>query len=79
MKDKWIIELEDNGQDFLRFILDIDGVVLRSEPFQTEIWRGAIIPFAAPIFQIGEECPIHNPPHIIYGFLRHKVKSIKNQ
>lgn len=40
---KTLIEFKDNGQDFLVWIVDEAGVVLRSEPFQTDIWRGLTI------------------------------------
>lgn len=35
-----LIEFKDNGQDFLVWSVDEAGVVQRSEPFQTDIWRG---------------------------------------
>lgn len=71
-----IIELEDNGQDFLELITDHKGVIIDAKPFQKEIWAGGIIPIEFMLV-VGEELPIHKPPHFNYGFLKHKVKSIK--
>ncbi|MBN1987849.1 MAG: hypothetical protein JW783_00445 [Bacteroidales bacterium] len=34
------IEFEDNGQDFLTWTIDAEGYVVRSEPFQQEVWVG---------------------------------------
>lgn len=34
------IEFEDNGQDFLRWTVDRNGVVIGSWPFQKRIWVG---------------------------------------
>lgn len=73
-----IIHLEDNGQDFLMLVTDSSGVVIKAEPFQTEIWKGSIIPIHAPgMVETGKECPIHNPPYINYGYLKHKIEKIE--
>ena len=71
-----IIELEDNGQDFLELITDQKGIIIDAKPFQKEIWAGGIIPIETMLI-VGEELPLHKPPHFNYGFLKHKVKSIK--
>jgi hypothetical protein len=34
---------EDNGQDFLEWDINDDGVVLESRPFQSDIWRGTVM------------------------------------
>ena len=34
------IHFEDNGQDFLSWIIDSNGTVIESNPFQTSIWAG---------------------------------------
>jgi hypothetical protein len=34
------IYFEDHGQDFNRWTLDSDGVVVESFPFQNRLWRG---------------------------------------
>lgn len=42
---KWaaitILHFEDQGQDFLRWHIDEQGTVVKSEPFQNMIWKGA--------------------------------------
>lgn len=70
-----IIELEDKGQDFLELITDEYGVIVDAKPFQKDIWVGGIIP--ETMLAVGKALPIHKPPHINYGFLKHNVKSIK--
>lgn len=35
---RYIVTFRDDGQDFLRWHLDTEGRVLRSEPFQTWRW-----------------------------------------
>ena len=72
--EKHIIHLEDNGQDFLQLVVE-DGIVTEAKPFQTDIWKGASIP--VDFIEVGEPCPIHHPPHINYGYLKHKVEKIE--
>lgn len=69
------IELEDKGQDFLRFITDDKGIVIEALPYQTDVWKGALIPIKQQ--KIGDLCMLHNPPRIEYGYLRYKVLAIK--
>jgi hypothetical protein len=69
-----IIEFEDKGQDFLYFQLDKNGFVVKATPFQNEIWKGAYIPLS--MLKVGKELPIHHPPNINFGFLKHIVKNI---
>jgi len=70
----FVIELEDNGQDFLKFTTDSLGTIIKTEPFQGEVWNGGFIPVD---FQLeGELCAMHKPPHISYGYLKHKVVKI---
>ncbi len=71
---KHLIELEDNGQDFLLIHVE-DNFIIKTEPFQTDIWEGSYVPIED--VKVGEEMPIHKPPHINFGYLKHKVESIK--
>lgn len=72
------ITLEDNGQDFLELYVSKSGEVVDAKPFQGSIWRGAYIPVDnKDMVKIGDQCPIHNPPHIIYGWLKHKIVRIE--
>lgn len=66
------ITLEDNGQDVLELYVSKSGEVVDAKPFQGSIWRGAHVPLF--MVKIGGLCPIHNPPHIIYGWLKHKIE-----
>ena len=75
MKTKgFIIELEDNGQDFLSFETDVIGIIIKTEPFQGDVWNGGLIPVHSQ--NENELCMMHKPPHYNYGFLKHKVKKI---
>ncbi len=69
------VTLEDNGQDFLEFITDDDGIIIEARPFGTPVWEGGVIPLG---FQkLNDNCMIHKPPTIIFGFLKHKVVKIE--
>lgn len=37
---KTLIEFTDNGQDFLYWTVDEAGKVIKSRPFQSDVWRG---------------------------------------
>ncbi|MFZ7175084.1 hypothetical protein ACLSYX_09745 [[Pasteurella] aerogenes] len=69
------ITLEDKGQDFTRLKTDEKGIVIATEPYQTEVWKGALIPITQQ--KIGDLCMIHHLPHIKYGYLKYKVLAIK--
>lgn len=71
------ITLEDRGQDILWFRVNEAGLVEKAGPFQNEIWKDSYIPLW--IVEEGKPCPIHNYPHIIRGFLKYKVESIKKE
>jgi hypothetical protein len=70
----YLVELEDNGQDFLTFTTDAIGTITKTEPFQGGAWNGGYIPIESQ--QEGELCMMHNPPNINYGYLKHRVKKI---
>ena len=74
MTTGFIIELEDNGQDFLSFETDKDGTIIKTEPFQGEIWNGGYIPMHSQIE--GELCMMHKLPEFDRGFLKHRVTKI---
>ncbi len=69
------IELEDKGQDFTRLRTNEQGIVIAAEPYQTDVWKGALIPISQQ--KIGDLCMIHHLPHIEYGYLKYKVLDIK--
>lgn len=72
------ITLEDNGQDFRELYVDKTGKVIDAKPFQGSIWRGAYIPVdVKSMVKIGDQCPIHNPPYITFGWLEHKIEKIE--
>ena len=53
---KYKITFEDEGQDFLEWIIDEDGYVLDSQPFQRSVWVGK---WTCPNFvQVGDLLPI---------------------
>lgn len=73
------ITLEDKGQDFLElYVSEEDEKVIDAQPFQGNIWRGAIIPISDKgLFKVGKRCPIHHPPRIKFGFLNYKIEKIE--
>ncbi len=73
MKTK--ITLEDNGQDFLEFICNEEGMIVETYPFQGNIWNGGFIPI--DMAKVGEVCPLHKPPHVYYGYLKHKIVKLE--
>lgn len=70
----YIIELEDNGQDFLTFTTNEAGTIIKTEPFQGEAWDGGYIP--VELQTEGDFCMMHKPPHIVRGYLKHRVTKI---
>lgn len=74
------IEIEDKGQDFTTIITDSDGVIVETRPFQTEFWKGGVIPIdVKALFGVGHLLPINHPPHINAGFLKYKIESIEQK
>lgn len=72
------ITLEDKGQDVLALFVDSNGVVIDAKPFQSSVWNGAIVPIGvAGMVKVGVECPIHNPPHIIFGCLKYRIEAVE--
>ncbi len=70
---KYEVTFEDKGQDFLVWIIDEDGYVLDSQPFQKNIWVGK---FTIPDFvQKGDLLPIwlDEETHIKYPIKKIKV------
>lgn len=73
---KYIIEFEDEGQDFLVWRIDKDGHVLDSQPFQRGIWGGK---FTIPNFvQVGDLLPIwlDKETYIKYPIKKIEVRNI---
>lgn len=72
------ITLEDQGQDLLELYVSEEEVVIDAQPFQSSIWKGAMIPLSDKgMCKVGKQCPIHHPPHILYGFLNYKIEKIE--
>lgn len=70
---KTLIEFKDNGQDFLVWIVDESGVVLRSEPFQTDIWRGLEVKNLKMLKAGGLVEYLHHGRHAV---ISHLVKAV---
>ncbi|WP_264520363.1 hypothetical protein [Flavobacterium sp. N1994] len=71
------ITLEDNGQDFLTVVTDEHGKIVETRPFQTDIWKGGIVPITSlEMMAPGQPMPLHKPPHINYGFLKHRIEKV---
>lgn len=72
------ITLEDQGQDFWELYVSEDEVVIDAKPFQSHIWKGAMIPISdKSMVKVGVRCPIHKPPQIKYGFLKYLIEAIE--
>lgn len=72
------ITLEDNGQDFLTFYVDKIGRIIDAKPFQISLWVGGVIPvWSRDLVKPGELCPMHKPPYINYGLLKHKIEAVE--
>lgn len=75
--DEIVVELEDNGQDFLFFHISPEGVITDTKPFQGSVWKYGQVPLhSLHYLEVGKSFPIHHPPHINFGFLKHKIKAI---
>lgn len=73
------ITLEDRGQDFTTLYTDENGMVVDAQPYQANIWRGAMIPVNDPgMFEVGQPLPIHHSPHIMWGLLRYRIQKIEH-
>jgi predicted nucleotide-binding protein (sugar kinase/HSP70/actin superfamily) len=69
---KYIIEFEDFGQDFLKWYIDKEGIVLHSEPLQSWVWCGHFtIPQSAVV---GEKLAIWNNGE---SYVNYPIKSIE--
>lgn len=76
--DEIVVELEDNGQDFLFFHISPEGKITDAVPFQDRIWVGGQVPLhTLDYLKIGKPFPLHHPPHINFGFLAHNIKNIQ--
>ena len=69
------IRIEDQGQDFLWFVVDENDKIVDAGPFQAAFWSGNYIP--GDMLRVGELCPIYMPRFIYYGYLIYKVESIE--
>jgi hypothetical protein len=72
LKPAKIIHFEDDQQDFLRWYVAGNGVVVCSEPFQTNIWAGYVIIRAV----VGQE-PLVRTPEGSTRKVRHRVARIE--
>ncbi|MEN5306946.1 hypothetical protein ABE425_05480 [Chryseobacterium cucumeris] len=74
-----VITIEDKGQDFTKIVCDSKGVIIETLPFQSDIWKNGIIPINdKDMMKIGQPCPLHKPPHFIYGFLNYNIVKVEN-
>lgn len=73
------ITLEDVGQDFLEmYVSEETGQIIDVKPYGAHIWKGAYVPLGVgEMVAVGEYFPIHNPPHIMYGYLKYKIEKIE--
>lgn len=68
-----IIEFADNGQDFLRWVVDAEGVVIDSRPYQADVWRGLQVTNMAKLKAGGV---IEYRHHGRAGCISHLVRSV---
>lgn len=70
-----ILHFADHHQDFLQWHLDRRGVVVKSEPFQTGIWKGTEVQRHESL-KPGDIVFIKNK-HIGYTTLNYRVEKIE--
>lgn len=69
-----VIEFEDKGQDFTYWQLNKHGKVVKSIPFQTDIWKDTYVNLDA--LKVGEEPLIVNK-HVGFGSMNYKIISVE--
>ena len=78
MKTK--VTLVNSGQDFLEFICDGEGKILKvlPEPALPSIWTGSYLPVNNTVLmQEGLHCPIRKAYASSYGYLNHRIEKIE--
>ena len=71
--DEIVVELEDNGQDFLFFHISPEGVITDVKPFES-IWKYGQVPLhSLHDLNVGNHFPIHHTPHSHQGFITHNI------
>ena len=68
------IFFEDNGQDFLYWIIDDQGRVVSAGPFQNEIWRDNVVDLDS--LEPGEPLFLTSKHNGEYMELIHKVEKV---
>ena len=68
------ITFEDNGQDFLEWKVDEQGLIQESWPFQTELWGKYEIENMAEL-HVGGLVKIIGPSW--QGIIKHRIESIE--
>lgn len=71
---KKVIHLEDQGQDLLSLVVE-NQMIVEERPFDRGLFTGGFIPDLE--LEVGKPCPLHHPPHFIYGYLKYKVTKIE--
>ncbi|WP_193222238.1 hypothetical protein [Alkalilimnicola sp. S0819] len=67
------IRFEDQGQDFLEWDIDQEGVVVDSRPFQRHVWCGTQVQDVA----IGQQPTVITPHVGVAGLLNYRVVHIR--
>lgn len=50
-----ILHLDDQGQDFTRWVIDETGLIVDAGPFQSSVWSGCIVDLDS-VFE--HDCPV---------------------
>lgn len=70
------IHFEDNGQDFLFWVINEKGLVVDSQPFQASVWRGFEVDMS--IMEAGKPLVVFPSYDLDNGtVLKHLVKEVK--
>lgn len=74
------VTLEDKGQDFLEmYVSEETCKIIDVQPLGRDFWVGVSVPIRFPgVFAVGKRLPVHNPPDIIFGFLKYKIEKIEH-
>lgn len=54
----YVVEFEDDGQDFLKWHIDWRGEVIHCEPFQAFVWNGQMVDVTE--MKVGFALPLQN-------------------
>lgn len=77
MKAPCILEFEDRGQDFTRWSLDKENMVIDAQPFQSWVWNGCRVLNRS--FRLGDQVRFLYPDGVTEGTLRYRIVDVRRR